>query len=143
MVAGQGRDIAATDKVITVDELERIHKLKTGALINCAITLGALCAPNISQHTLDNLSTFGYAIGLAFQVHDDILDVEGDTLTLGKPQGSDIAANKATYPALLGMLGAKQKALNLIQQAHEALANIDADTTDLAALANYLIERDH
>ena len=143
MVAGQGRDIAATDKVITVDELERIHKLKTGALINCAITLGALCAPNPSQQTLDNLSTFGYAIGLAFQVHDDILDVEGDTLTLGKPQGSDIAANKATYPALLGMLGAKQKAQNLIQQAHEALANIDADTTDLAALANYLIERDH
>jgi|TARA_B100001063_G_C16666674_1_gene503981 farnesyl diphosphate synthase len=143
MVAGQGRDIAATDKVITVDELERIHKLKTGALINCAITLGALCAPNTSQQTLDNLSTFGYAIGLAFQVHDDILDVEGDTLTLGKPQGSDIAANKATYPALLGMLGAKQKAQNLIQQAHEALANIDADTTDLAALANYLIERDH
>ena len=112
MVAGQGRDIAATDKVITVDELERIHKLKTGALINCAITLGALCAPNTSQQTLDNLSTFGYAIGLAFQVHDDILDVEGDTLTLGKPQGSDIAANKATYPALLGMLGAKQKAQN-------------------------------
>lgn len=143
MVAGQGKDIAATNKTITVGELEHIHKLKTGALINCAITLGALCSPNICQKTLDNLSTFGYAIGLAFQVHDDILDVEGDTIILGKPQGSDIAANKATYPALLGMLGAKQKAQNLIQQAHEALANIDADTTDLAALANYLIERDH
>jgi farnesyl diphosphate synthase len=143
MVGGQGLDIAATDKVITAQELERIHKLKTGALINCAIMLGALCSEKADKHTLESLSTFGYAIGLAFQVQDDILDVEGDTLTLGKPQGSDIAANKATYPALLGMLGAKEKAQNLIQQAHEALANIDADTTLLASLANYLIERDH
>lgn len=143
MVAGQGRDIAATNKQINVDELEHIHKLKTGALINCAITLGALCSPNIEKQTLENLSIFGYAIGLAFQVQDDILDVEGDTVTLGKPQGSDIAANKATYPALLGMLGAKEKAHDLIQQAHKALANINADTRDLASLANYLIERDH
>ncbi|MEL0633958.1 (2E,6E)-farnesyl diphosphate synthase [Pseudoalteromonas carrageenovora] len=143
MVGGQSLDIAATNKAVTVQELERIHKLKTGALINCAITLGALCSENADKQTLENLSIFGYAIGLAFQVHDDILDVEGDTIILGKPQGSDIAANKATYPALLGMLGAKEKALNLIQQAHEALAKIDADTTHLASLANYLIERDH
>lgn len=143
MIAGQGFDIAATDKVISIGELERIHKLKTGALINCAITLGALCSNNIDQQTLEHLTTFGYAIGLAFQVQDDILDIEGDTVTLGKPQGSDIAANKATYPALLGMLGAKEKAHNLIQQAHEALANISADTTLLASLANYIIERDH
>ena len=143
MVAGQGLDIAATDKVVSVQELERIHKLKTGALINCAITLGALCSEKADEQTLENLSVFGYAIGLAFQVHDDILDVEGDTFILGKPQGSDIEANKATYPALLGMLGAKEKAQNLITQAHEALALIDADTTLLASLANYLIERDH
>ena len=143
MVGGQSLDIAATDKAVTVQELERIHKLKTGALINCAITLGALCSENADKQTLENLSIFGYAIGLAFQVHDDILDVEGDTFILGKPQGSDIEANKATYPALLGMLGAKEKAQNLIQQAHEALAKIDADTTHLASLANYLIERDH
>ncbi|WP_372760072.1 (2E,6E)-farnesyl diphosphate synthase [Pseudoalteromonas sp.] len=143
MVSGQGLDIAATDKVITVRELERIHKLKTGALINCAITLGSLAANNTDKQLLANLTTFGYAIGLAFQVHDDILDIEGDTCTLGKPQGSDIAANKATYPALLGMLGAKEKAHHLIQQAHQALANIDADTTVLAALADYLIARDH
>jgi len=143
MVGGQSLDIAATNKVVTVQELERIHKLKTGALINCAITLGALCSENANKQILDNLSIFGYAIGLAFQVHDDILDVEGNTIILGKPQGSDIAANKATYPALLGMLGAKEKAQNLIQQAHTALAQIDADTTLLASLADYLIERDH
>ena len=143
MVGGQGLDIAATDKVITVQQLERIHKLKTGALINCAITLGALCSEKADKQTLENLSVFGYAIGLAFQVHDDILDVEGDTLTLGKPQGSDLEANKATYPALLGMLGAKQMAQNLIEQAHQALNKIHADTSVLAALADYLIKRDH
>ncbi|MBQ4833922.1 (2E,6E)-farnesyl diphosphate synthase [Pseudoalteromonas sp. MMG010] len=143
MVGGQGLDIAATDKTICLEELERIHKLKTGALINSAITLGALCSENVDQHTLDNLAVFGYAIGLAFQVQDDILDVEGDTSILGKPQGSDLAANKATYPALLGMLGAKEKAQSLIEQAHTALNNINADTSTLAALADYLIERDH
>ncbi|MEJ2913842.1 (2E,6E)-farnesyl diphosphate synthase [Pseudoalteromonas sp. C12FD-1] len=143
MVGGQGLDIAATDKMITVQQLERIHRLKTGALINCAITLGALCSEKADKQTLENLSVFGYAIGLAFQVHDDILDVEGDTFTLGKPQGSDLAANKATYPALLGMQGAKQMAQNLIEQAHQALNKIDADTSVLAALANYLIKRDH
>ena len=143
MVGGQGLDIAATDKVITIQQLERIHRLKTGALINCAITLGALCSEKADKQTLENLRVFGYAIGLAFQVHDDILDVEGDTFTLGKPQGSDLAANKATYPALLGMQGAKQMAQNLIEQAHQALNKIDADTSILAALANYLIKRDH
>jgi farnesyl diphosphate synthase len=105
--------------------------------------LGALCSEKADKQTLENLRVFGYAIGLAFQVHDDILDVEGDTFTLGKPQGSDLAANKATYPALLGMQGAKQMALNLIEQAHQALNKIDADTSTLAALANYLIKRDH
>ncbi|KPZ57096.1 Farnesyl diphosphate synthase [Pseudoalteromonas sp. P1-13-1a] len=143
MVGGQGLDIAATDKMITVQQLERIHRLKTGALINCAITLGALCSEKADKQTLENLRVFGYAIGLAFQVHDDILDVEGDTFILGKPQGSDLAANKATYPALLGMQGAKQMAQNLIEQAHQALNKIDADTSTLAALANYLIKRDH
>jgi farnesyl diphosphate synthase len=143
MVGGQGLDIAATDKVISIKELERIHHLKTGALINSAIMLGALCSENADKHTLAQLEIFGYSIGLAFQVHDDILDVEGDTEILGKPQGSDLAANKATYPALLGMLGAKQKAQSLIEQAHDALKNINADTTALASLANYLIERDH
>ena len=78
-------------------------------MLNCAITLGALSAKSCDEHTLAQLNLFGQAIGLAFQAQDDVLDVEADTETLGKPQGSDIAANKATYPALLGMAGAKQK----------------------------------
>lgn len=143
MVGGQALDIEATDKEITVAQLERIHQLKTGALLNCAITLGALSAKSCDEHTLAQLNLFGQAIGLAFQVQDDILDVEADTETLGKPQGSDIAANKATYPALLGMAGAKQKAQDLLAQAHQALEAIDYDTSELASLASYIVERNY
>lgn len=143
MVGGQALDIEATDKAITVEELERIHQLKTGALLNCAITLGALAAPQCDEQTLKRLNLFGQAIGLAFQVQDDILDVEADTETLGKPQGSDIAANKATYPALLGMAGAKQKAQDLLARAHKALEAIDYDTRELASLASYIVERNY
>ncbi|MEC8225446.1 MAG: (2E,6E)-farnesyl diphosphate synthase, partial [Pseudomonadota bacterium] len=143
MVGGQALDIEATDKEITVAQLERIHQLKTGALLNCAITLGALSAKSCDEHTLAQLNLFGQAIGLAFQVQDDILDVEADTETLGKPQGSDVAANKATYPALLGMAGAKQKAQDLLAQAHQALEAIDYDTSELASLASYIVERNY
>ena len=143
MVGGQALDIAATNTEVTLVELERIHQLKTGALLNCAITLGALCATDIDQHTLLQLKQFGDAIGLAFQVQDDILDVEGDTQVLGKPQGSDVAANKATYPALLGLPGAKQKAQHLLEQALHALTAISADTTELENLAKYIVERDY
>lgn len=143
MVGGQALDIAATDQAINLAALERIHKLKTGALLNCAITLGALSAPSVNEQTLKQLTIFGNAIGLAFQVQDDILDVEGETITLGKPQGSDIAANKATYPALLGLAGAKQKAQQLLNRALDALAKIDADTGQLESLAKYIVERDY
>ncbi|MBB1333618.1 (2E,6E)-farnesyl diphosphate synthase [Pseudoalteromonas sp. SR44-5] len=143
MVGGQALDIAATDKLVNLAELERIHKLKTGALLNCAITLGALCAADTNQQTLLQLKQFGDAIGLAFQVQDDILDIEGDTQVLGKPQGSDVAANKATYPALLGLTGAKQKAQSLLKCALDALAAIDADTSELENLAKYIVERDY
>jgi len=143
MVGGQALDIAATDKLVNLAELERIHKLKTGALLNCAITLGALCAADTNQQTLLQLKQFGDAIGLAFQVQDDILDIEGDTQVLGKPQGSDVAANKATYPALLRLTGANQKAQSLLKFALDALAAIDADTSELENLAKYIVERDY
>ncbi|MGS0495940.1 (2E,6E)-farnesyl diphosphate synthase [Pseudoalteromonas sp. S1727] len=143
MVGGQALDIVATNKAVSLAELERIHQLKTGALLNCAITLGALCAKGVEQKTLIQLKQFGDAIGLAFQVQDDILDIEGDTQVLGKPQGSDVAANKATYPALLGLAGAKQKAQLLLEQALRALADIDADTTELEHLAKYIVEREY
>ncbi|WP_125716537.1 (2E,6E)-farnesyl diphosphate synthase [Pseudoalteromonas rubra] len=143
MVGGQALDLAATDKSVSLAELERIHRLKTGALLTCAIELGALCAPDVSPTTLERLRDYGQNIGLAFQVQDDILDIEGNTEVLGKPQGSDLEHNKSTYPALLGLAGAKQKAQALVADAKQALQDIDADTQTLALLADYIIARDH
>ncbi|MEI5640843.1 MULTISPECIES: (2E,6E)-farnesyl diphosphate synthase [unclassified Pseudoalteromonas] len=145
MVGGQALDIAATDKAITISELERIHRLKTGALLNSAIELGLLCgrSDTITDQVRSAMRTYGNAIGLAFQVRDDILDVEGDTATLGKPQGSDLGHNKATYPALLGLPQAQLKAEQLIDTALQALEDVPGNTQTLAALANYIIARDH
>ncbi|PAJ73076.1 (2E,6E)-farnesyl diphosphate synthase [Pseudoalteromonas sp. NBT06-2] len=143
MCGGQSLDLGATDKIISLEQLEQIHNLKTGALLRAAIKLGALCSPNCTSDILNALDDFGKAIGLAFQVQDDILDIEADTETLGKPKGSDLAANKSTYPALLGLQGAKDKARQLYRDALTALENIKADTSELQALATYIIERDH
>ncbi len=143
MVGGQALDLAATDNPTTLKQLERIHSLKTGALLSCAIELGCLAAPECALETRQRLLEYGRAIGLAFQVQDDILDIEGNTETLGKPQGSDLAANKATYPALLGLKGAKDKAEQLRQQAINALAALETNTAPLVALANYIVQRDH
>lgn len=143
MVGGQALDIAATDMSVTLDELERIHRLKTGALLNCAIKLGAYCAPNIDEEVMSALDTYGQKLGLAFQVQDDILDIEGDTAVLGKPQGSDLDNHKSTYPALLGLDGAKNKAHQLVEDALLALDAIPHNTDVLAELAKYIIERDH
>ena len=143
MVGGQALDISATAAPVTLLELERIHSLKTGAIICAAIELGALCAPNIDTKELQQLKAYGKAIGLAFQVQDDILDLVGKSEVLGKPQGSDIVNNKSTYPALLTMQGAKDKATSLIDNALEHLSHINADTEALELLAKYIIERDH
>ena len=143
MVGGQALDIAATNTDVALDELERIHRLKTGALLNCAIKLGAYCAPNIEQDVINALENYGQKLGLAFQVKDDILDIEGNTAVLGKPQGSDLDNQKSTYPALLGLDGAKQKANQLIEDALHALDSVPHNTDVLAELAKYIIERDH
>ncbi|MFY8274148.1 (2E,6E)-farnesyl diphosphate synthase [Pseudoalteromonas sp. SSDWG2] len=143
MVGGQALDINATNQDISLSQLESIHKAKTGALLSCAIKLGYLCAPNVEESTKAALDSYGNAIGLAFQVQDDILDIEGDTQTLGKPQGSDEAANKATYPALLGLEGAKQKLTQLYDEAISAIDSLAYDNTELKQLAQYIIARDH
>ncbi|OHU85713.1 MULTISPECIES: (2E,6E)-farnesyl diphosphate synthase [Pseudoalteromonas] len=141
MIGGQALDLAGTDNAISLTDLERIHRLKTGALLGAAIELGALCSPNVSDKALSALRLYAKNIGLAFQVQDDILDIEGDTESLGKPKGSDIENKKSTYPALLGLDGAKQKAHSLIQQALSALEEVEQDTEVLASLAHYIIER--
>ncbi len=141
MCMGQALDLQAEGQQISLEQLETIHRNKTGALIKCAIRMGALCAGQTGIEALPQLDRYAEAVGLAFQVHDDILDIISDTETLGKPQGSDQALNKSTYPALLGLAGAQQKAQTLLQQALAALESIPYDTQLLEEFARYAVER--
>lgn len=141
MCGGQAIDLAHTNKSMTLAALEQMHSLKTGALICCAVQFGWLCSQDQNPQHLQALLQFARAIGLAFQVQDDILDIESDTATLGKPQGSDLQANKVTYPSLLGLAAAKQKAADLVDEARQALQSLPYDTTELVALAGYVIAR--
>ena len=124
MCVGQALDLGAENRQVTLAELEEIHRNKTGALINCAVKLGALAAGEKGLEVLPHLERYSQAVGLAFQVQDDILDIISDTETLGKPQGSDQELNKSTYPSLLGLEGAMEKAHTLLQEALQALEAI-------------------
>ena len=142
MVGGQAIDLAAVQQSIDLDHLETMHRLKTGALIRAAVRMGALAA-NASAAQLDALDRYAAAIGLSFQVQDDILDVTGDTATLGKQQGADIARAKPTYPALLGLEQARAKAQALHQQALAALQGFGPSAERLRQLSAYIVERSH
>lgn len=142
MCGGQALDIAATGKALSLAELEQIHQLKTGALITAAVLLGAYTAPNISAQTLQQLTEWAEAIGLAFQVQDDILDQTSDTATLGKTQGSDAANDKTTYPTLLGLEGAITKRQQLFKKALHALSGMPYNTQLLSEFTDYLVTRD-
>ncbi|WP_421867160.1 (2E,6E)-farnesyl diphosphate synthase [Motiliproteus sp.] len=143
MVAGQALDMDAEQRTLTLAQLERVHNLKTGALINAAVELGARASGNADPQTLAALAQYSNAIGLAFQVQDDILDIESDTETLGKTQGADLARSKSTYPALLGLEGAHAMAQKLHQLALDALQPLPQNTELLRLIANYIISRDH
>ncbi|MGU5713789.1 (2E,6E)-farnesyl diphosphate synthase [Aeromonas taiwanensis] len=143
MCGGQALDLEAEGRQISLAELELVHRHKTGALIECAVTLGALCKADVEPATLAALQTYAAAIGLAFQVQDDILDITGDTATLGKPQGSDLAQEKSTYPALLGLDNARELARELHDKALTALQSLPYNTDILEAFADYIIERTH
>ncbi len=142
MCAGQVLDIAAENTAISLIELETIHNAKTGALILAAVQMGALTKVDIAPEEFALLTRFATAIGLAFQVQDDILDITSDTQTLGKPQGSDQALNKSTYPALLGLPAAQQKAQDLYKEALHALSQLPYNTQLLELFSHYIIKRD-
>ncbi|MCG9583231.1 (2E,6E)-farnesyl diphosphate synthase [Vibrio tubiashii] len=141
MCMGQALDLAAENKQVSLQELEAIHRNKTGALMKSAIRLGALAAGEKGLEVMPQLDKFADAIGLAFQVQDDILDIISDTETLGKPQGSDQELNKSTYPALLGLDGAINKAHTLLNEALQALEAIPYNTELLEEFARYVVER--
>jgi geranylgeranyl pyrophosphate synthase len=141
MAGGQAIDLAAVGKTVTLAELENMHIHKTGALIRASVRLAALSAPNIDPEIIEKLDHYAKCVGLAFQIRDDILDVEGDTETLGKVQGADQALNKPTYPALLGMNEAKQRARDLYQEAVDSLTPLGEKADPLRELADYIINR--
>ena len=141
MVAGQALDLAAVGRVLTIKELENIHRHKTGDLISASVILGYLASGQKDTIVLEHLKRYAMCIGLAFQVQDDILDVEGTTEEMGKPQGSDAGLSKPTYPNILGMSKAKETALNLRKEAINALDFLPEDTSVLAQIADFIIYR--
>lgn len=141
MAGGQAIDLESVGKALSLDDLQAMHELKTGALIRASVRLGALTASDIDDTVMTTLDNYAYCIGLAFQVQDDVLDVIADTDTLGKPQGADIALNKPTYPALLGLEAAQKKATDLIDKALAELNNLPYNTQSLAELAQFVVKR--
>ncbi|MGS0727829.1 (2E,6E)-farnesyl diphosphate synthase, partial [Shewanella sp. 0m-11] len=140
MCGGQAMDLSATNKQIELATLIKLHKLKTGALIRCAVEF-AIIAAKVDEQERQALLDFADAIGLAFQVQDDVLDIIASTEELGKPQGSDTDSNKSTYPKLLGLEGAQKTASSLIEDALSALAKLPYNSQLIAEFARYIIER--
>lgn len=141
MVGGQAIDLAAEGMQLAMSELETMHSLKTGALIRASVCMGALCAVNLEREQLGRLDEFARCVGLAFQIRDDILDIEGDTATLGKPQGSDEALYKSTYPGLVGIAESKRMAQSLHERALLAVSGFDDRADPLRALSKFAITR--
>lgn len=144
MCGGQALDIAATGTGAALDlsALERLHALKTGALIRAAVRMGALCG-GADAAALGALDRYAHALGLAFQVRDDILDVEGSSATLGKTAGKDAAQDKATFPALIGLDGSRARLDALLETMHTALAPFGAKAAALAELGEFAARRNH
>jgi len=140
MCAGQALDMEATGKELDVSALARLHALKTGALIRAAVMMGAIAA-NAPAAALQNLDRYARALGLAFQIRDDILDVEGDAAQLGKTAGKDQAQGKNTYPRLLGMDGSRAKLAALSDEMEAALAPLGDRADALRVLAGFAVAR--
>jgi farnesyl diphosphate synthase len=143
MAGGQAIDLANVDRQITLPELEFMHILKTGALIRASVLLGAYCGSLLGETELALLDRYGKAIGLAFQVVDDILDCESNTEKLGKTAGKDQDANKPTYVSLMGLMPAKQFAAELLQDALDAVSGFGEKAGRLRQLAVFIVQRQH
>ncbi len=143
MAGGQAFDLASVGKTLNIAELENMHIHKTGALIRTCIHMAAYSCDNISDKTFNSLDKYAKAIGLSFQVQDDILDVIGDTETLGKPQGSDIAQNKPTFPSIIGLKESQEKALDLHQHALNSLSEFGEEADILRDISDWFVHREH
>jgi farnesyl diphosphate synthase len=143
MAGGQAMDLDAVGRSLDVAELESMHVHKTGALIRASVMLGALSRPGIEAGVLEHLDDYAKCIGLAFQIQDDILDVVGDTETLGKRQGADRALNKPTYVSVLGLEEARLRARSLHESALQRLAGFGDEAEPLRWLSGYIVQRSH
>jgi len=141
MAGGQAIDLASVGKALNLAELENMHVHKTGALIRASVRLGIISQSLAEPSIVENLDHYAKCIGLAFQIQDDILDVEGDTEALGKLQGADIARNKPTYPSLIGLKKSKIMAQDLIEQALGSVNMLGERANPLRWIAGYIIDR--
>jgi farnesyl diphosphate synthase len=142
MAGGQALDLAAAGAKLDLAELELMHIHKTGALIRASVLLAAQSAPGLDAGKLAALDRYAKCVGLAFQIQDDILDVEGETATLGKEAGADSARNKPTYPSILGLTESKQRAVELRDEAVATLAPLGETSAPLKWLAEYIVSRE-
>lgn len=143
MAVGQAIDLESVNESLTLEQLETMHRHKTGALIRASVAMAGLAAESPDAELMARLDRFASAIGLCFQIVDDILDVVADTDTLGKQQGADIALNKPTYPALLGLDGAREHAAEMHQCALNELEGLGPQFDELRQVANYITKRGH
>lgn len=141
MTGGQSIDLASEGKTLTADELEHMFALKTGALIHASVMSASLLASDITPEQQRSLDAFGRHIGIAFQIKDDILDVEGETDVIGKPAGSDETLNKATYPALFGLEASRRRCDELLGKGLARLETFGESAEPLRWLARYIVER--
>ena len=140
MAGGQAIDLGAVGKALSLEELEHMHLCKTGALIRASILCGALCA-SADDATIERLDEYARCVGLAFQIQDDVLDVEGDPTLLGKATGADSSLCKPTYPSLLGLSESRRRAAALHHRARECVAGLGASADTLRMLAEYVVTR--
>jgi geranylgeranyl pyrophosphate synthase len=141
MAGGQALDLAATGRKLNLAEVEQMHARKTGALIHASVMMAACCSNQVSEQTLRALDDYARAIGLAFQIQDDLLDVEGDPALTGKASGADIALNKPTYPAVAGVEASRTRMHQLHREALDALKREGLQSTALVALSDWLVLR--
>jgi farnesyl diphosphate synthase len=141
MAGGQAIDLEAVGRELDVAQLEHMHIHKTGALIRASVLLGAMSAPGLSDGLREALDSYGKHIGLAFQIRDDILDVEGETEVIGKPSGSDEARSKPTYPSIIGLEASREQAAELEARALEAIEPLGESAALLRWLAEFIVTR--
>ena len=141
MTGGQSLDLSAEGRDLTAEQIEQMYAMKTGALIHASVVAPALLSGSLADEQMSAIDAFGRTIGIAFQIKDDILDVEGDTDTIGKQAGADERLNKATYPGLMGIEKARQRCDELLASALQRLDDFGESAASLRWLARFIVER--